>query len=360
MPADPLAGARERALALVGDVLGEHLDAAQSERILSELRERADALGEGLVLGVNPPRTDYGHAWEDARAAAYAPTERAGAVHLELGTWTAFPDDHTRKLIETDGLAELIRLDAFPGYPCDVIADATALPFRSGSIDRVGSNSTVEHISDPHAVFEEAHRVLRPGGVLTTAMPFVWHEHGYPHDFVRLTRGFFEKVLNRIGFVDIEVDQDGSSGLYYTLHNAAKMAEVDEAHPEHAAMKALQDQLVTLLGTMVPLDRHFTQGARYWYHSVRVLARKPGTYEPSRRVPRFDLPFAERAIDLLADPVTKAPVIYKKGRVLCDATSMTYMVDRSGGVNFLEPAMHRDGRAGRARQAARLMTERLG
>ena len=64
--------------------------------------------------------------------------------------------------------------------------------------------------------------------------------------------------------------------------------------------------------------------------------------------------------ELGSTSVTKAPVAYSKGCVRCDATSMTYMVDRSGAVNFLEPEMHRDGRAGRARQAARLVTERLG
>jgi SAM-dependent methyltransferase len=351
--------ARARALDLVREVLADHVEPQTIERILTGLSEQADALGTVLLQGVNPPRNDYGHTWEDARAAAYAPTERVGAVHLELGTWTAFSDDLTRRLIETDGLAEFIRLDADARYECDVVADATALPFRSGSLDRVGSNSTVEHISDPHKVFQEAHRVLRPGGVLTTAMPFVWHQHGYPHDYVRLTRGFFERVLTQIGFVDVQVDQDGSSGLYYTLHNAAKMAEIDTASPEHEAMKALQEQLVTLLGTMIPLDRHFTHGARYWYHSVRVLARKPGEYEPSRRPQRFDVPFAERAIDLLADPVTKEAVAYKPGRVMCDATSMTYLVNRTGAVNFLEPAMYRDGPAGRARRVARMLTERI-
>jgi hypothetical protein len=38
----------------------------------------------------------------------------------------------------------------------------------------------------------------------------------------------------------------------------------------------------------------------------------------------------------------------------------TYLVTRSGGVNFLEPAMHRDGLPGRARKAARLLAERVG
>lgn len=351
--------ASERALALVRAVLLDHLEPAQVEEIVAEVAERAEALGSVLTAGVNPPRTDYGSAWEDARAAAYAPTEGVGAVHLELGTWTAFPEALTRELIANDGLAEFIRLDADARYDGEVLADATQLPFRTASLDRIGSNSTVEHISDSRKVLEEAHRALKPGGVFTTQMPFVWHEHGYPHDYVRLTRGYFERVMREIGFVDVQLDQDGASGLYYTLHNAAKMATIDEDHAEAAAMRAVQEQVVALLGTLIPLDRHFTHGARYWYHSVRVLARKAGTYEPSHRPPRPDLPFAQRAVDLLADPVTKEPLVHKPGRLLCDGTSRTYLTDRAGAVNFLEPVIYRDGLAGRARRAARQLSERV-
>jgi SAM-dependent methyltransferase len=343
---------RERTLRLVEEVLGGSLDAARTRALIAELEQRRDELGAVLTEGVNPPRADYGRGWEDARAAAYAPTENAGAVHLELGTWTAFPHERVREFLDEDGLAEFIRLDADPQYECDVVADATALPFRSGVIDRVGSNSTLEHIAHPARVLREAHRVLRPGGVFVTATPFVWHEHGYPDDYLRPARGFYERVLVESGFTDVTIDRDGSSGLYYTLHNAAKMALLDE-QPEHEAMARLQELVVTLLGTLIPLDRFFTDGARYWYHSVRVLARKPGTYEPSRRERDDARPFADRALDLLADPATKQPLHRDGNHLVCDATAAAYPVMRSGAVNMLEPERLRPSLARRAASRAR-------
>jgi SAM-dependent methyltransferase len=222
-------------------------------------------------------------------------------------------------------------------------------------VDRVASNSTLEHIAHPARVLREAHRVLRPGGVFMTATPFVWHEHGYPDDYLRPARGYYERVLVEAGFTDVTIDRDGSSGLYYTLHNAAKMASIDTSQPEHEAMARLQTLVITLLATLIPLDRFFTEGARYWYHSVRVLARKPGSYEPSRRQRDAAQPFAERALDLLADPATKQPLRRERSHLVCDATGAAYPVTRSGALNVLEPRYPRPSVARRAAARARNM-----
>ena len=68
---------------------------------------------------------------------------------------------------------------------------------------------------------------------------------------------------------------------------------------------------------------------------MRVLARKAGDYEPSRRA-RAEGPFAARALDLLADPATKAPLSAHRGRLLCDATGVAYPV-RRGVPDLLQP-----------------------
>jgi uncharacterized protein YbaR (Trm112 family) len=72
---------------------------------------------------------------------------------------------------------------------------------------------------------------------------------------------------------------------------------------------------------------------------VRVLARKAGDYEPSRRSRRAG-PFATRALDLLADPATKAPLTAHRGRLLCAATGVAYPV-RRGVPDFLQPGSRR-------------------
>jgi SAM-dependent methyltransferase len=336
-------GRVERLLGLVEEALRSK-GGAQADALVATLHAHLQAWEPHLLDGVNPLLPGAGAEWDAARAAAYGATERVGAVHLELGTWTAFPDERVRELADADGLAELIRLEADASYPVDVVADATALPFRSGALDRVASNSVLEHIAYPHDVLAECHRVLRPGGVMVHVMPFVWWLHGYPDDYVRLTPPFFERVCREIGFVDVITDVDATGGLYNTLHNASKMGAVDARVPEAEAMRELHELVALLLGALVPFDRAFEGRGRAWFHSVRVLARKAGDYEPSRRA-RGEGAFATRALDLLADPATKAPLTAKRGQLVCEATGVAYPV-RRGVPDFLQPGRVRRFRIG--------------
>ena len=52
---------------------------------------------------------------------------------------------------------------------CDV--ERTGLPFADDSFDIVFSKSFVEHLHSPETYFEEAFRVLKPGGVMLTMVP---------------------------------------------------------------------------------------------------------------------------------------------------------------------------------------------
>ena len=54
-------------------------------------------------------------------------------------------------------------------------ADATRLPFASSAFDAVVCSETAEHIPDDLAVISEAHRVLKPGGLLFFTVPNLWN-----------------------------------------------------------------------------------------------------------------------------------------------------------------------------------------
>jgi SAM-dependent methyltransferase/uncharacterized protein YbaR (Trm112 family) len=331
---------RERVLDLVQELIAARLPTAQAQPLVTELRAHAAAAdAEGHLLhGVNPLRADRDRAWDEARGAAYFKTEGAGAVHLELGTFTTFPDARVAELVAGDGLAEFLRLDFDRHYGPDLVADVTALPLGNATVDRVASNSLFEHVAYPHRIIEESFRVLRPGGVMEVVMPFVWKRHGYPHDYVRLTPQFFERVCRETGFAEVVVDDDGCSGLYNTLHNAAKMAAVRHDDPAAGALRAVHEAVIVLLGALVPADRRFEDDARQWFHSVRVIATKPGTYEPSRRARDTSRPLVQRVTDLLADPLTKAPLTFdaRRSRLVCEFSGMSYAV-ADGIALFTEP-----------------------
>jgi hypothetical protein len=187
-------------------------------------------------------------------------------------------------------------------------------------------------------------------------VPCVWPQHGYPDDHLRYVPGFFERVLPELGFVDIRIDVETSGGLYNVLHNSAKMAGIDTSRAEAARMLELHELLIGALGWLIPADRFFRDNAKEWFHSIRVLARAPGEYQPSRRALEGTGTFAERALDLLADPSTKQPLRRAGSRLICDSTGTTYPIGRDGSVNALAPTISRPGLLDRA--AARVRKQR--
>ncbi len=61
-----------------------------------------------------------------------------------------------------------------------VRGDATALPFRSASVDLVVAFDVLEHLEDDAAAVAETRRVLRPGGTYLVAVPAdmaLWSAH---------------------------------------------------------------------------------------------------------------------------------------------------------------------------------------
>lgn len=69
-----------------------------------------------------------------------------------------------------------VYVDRFRQYagatcPADVLADASALPFRDRSLDYVACSHVLEHLPDPAGAIVEWHRALKPGGILYMVVP---------------------------------------------------------------------------------------------------------------------------------------------------------------------------------------------
>jgi SAM-dependent methyltransferase len=92
--------------------------------------------------------------------------------------------------------ADVVSIDIDPARKPDVVASVTDLaPFPSASFDAVFAMEVLEHVTAPHLAIAEAHRVLRPGGVLVASTPFIFEQHDTPHDYYRYNRFGLEYLL---------------------------------------------------------------------------------------------------------------------------------------------------------------------
>ncbi|MFO7167863.1 MAG: class I SAM-dependent methyltransferase [Chloroflexota bacterium] len=89
-----------------------------------------------------------------------------------------------------------------------IVADATRLPFRDGSLRRISAVSSLEHIPDDVAVGQEIARTLADGGLAVLTLPYTSGER----------TSFFEGIRNfrRVGrnaFV-----QEGKAGSFFRFY----------------------------------------------------------------------------------------------------------------------------------------------
>jgi len=82
----------------------------------------------------------------------------------------------------------VVNVDIFDSGTTTVIASALALPFADASAELVILQGVLEHVEDAARTLAECHRVLKPGGLFYTEMPFLQPYHESPIDMRRSTR----------------------------------------------------------------------------------------------------------------------------------------------------------------------------
>lgn len=86
----------------------------------------------------------------------------------------------------------------------DVTGDAYRLPFADASIAGVHCEAVLEHLEFPDGAVREMHRVLRDGGLVFAATPFLQPYHAYPDHYQNFTLRGHTRLFERAGFTIID------------------------------------------------------------------------------------------------------------------------------------------------------------
>ncbi len=98
------------------------------------------------------------------------------------------------------GHPSLINLNVGLFANVDVVADAYELPYTAGSVDAVCCEAVLEHLEFPQRSVAEMWRVLKPGGQVFAATPFLQLYHGYPDHYQNFTLTGHQRLFERAGF----------------------------------------------------------------------------------------------------------------------------------------------------------------
>lgn len=155
---------------------------------------------------------------------------RPGMLALDLmGSWISHlpPDPRLRGLtvlgLNGDELAQ--NRQATETVIQDLNRDP-ALPFRDGTYDAVLCSLSVEYLTRPAAVFREAARVLKQGGLLLVSFSNRW----FPPKAVRLWKELHE--FERLGLVlEFCLESEMFTGLH-SFSSRGRMRPEDDPHPE--------------------------------------------------------------------------------------------------------------------------------
>jgi ubiquinone/menaquinone biosynthesis C-methylase UbiE len=96
----------------------------------------------------------------------------------------------------------VVNMDIFPYDTVDVVAYAEEIPFIDGTFDAVICLAVLEHVKNPFKCAKELIRVLKPGGNILCAVPFLQPFHAYPDHYYNMTSQGLINLFN--DGVDVE------------------------------------------------------------------------------------------------------------------------------------------------------------
>lgn len=122
---------------------------------------------------------------------------------------------YKKYILENSEVNTYIGLDIETAMKYDTIIkpdytwDGKEMPFKDESYDTLLATEVLEHCPTPELVLKEMYRVLKKDGYILLTVPFLWPLHETPHDEYRYTPFALRRLLEDVGFRNIEVKSSG-------------------------------------------------------------------------------------------------------------------------------------------------------
>lgn len=145
---------------------------------------------------------------QSSRLAAFVRHLGNGELVVDLGSGSRRLADH------------VVSMDVTPSPAVDLVGDGHRLPFRDGAVSRIVCTGVLEHVNFPERVVAEMARVLRSGGRVYVAVPFLQGHHpasGTGQDFQRYTHIGLTQLLSPFRVIEGGISGGPSTALAWIL-----------------------------------------------------------------------------------------------------------------------------------------------
>lgn len=177
------------------------------------------------------------------------------------------------------GVDTYVGMDIVPGPRVDVLIqpDDVRWPLPDAAFDILLCTEVVEHAAHLE-LFKEMLRVAKPGGLCLATVPFIYGEHGAPHDYLRLSVHGLRRMAEEAGWQVVDIRRVGRIG---TCVGTLSLNWVDAQLSGSLFRKAVKAMLLpvnivlSLLVNMVCVVWDALDGTGAFYGNAWLLARKP-------------------------------------------------------------------------------------